>query len=511
MLFPTLTFTLFFLTVYPICWLLRWRHWAWKLFVLLASYVFYGSWDRRFVLLIFLSSVLNYAAARALYRQGQREEGAAPPRPAFKRRAGRRAVLLAALVFNLGLLGVFKYYGFFVESLNEALRGAGFGGRLPFVEVIVPVGISFFTFQAISYVVDVYRGSLAPGRWLDFAVYLAFFPHLVAGPIVRASEFLPQLHVPRTLLPRNATRAALLIGRGLFKKVVISSYVATAIVDPVFGVPGQHSSPEILLAIYGYAVQIYADFSGYTDIAIGIALLLGIRFPQNFDRPYSAVSLQDFWRRWHMTLSRWLRDYLYIPLGGSRHGTLATYRNLMVTMALGGLWHGASLTFLAWGVFHGIGLALERLIVALTSLLRPSSAPTTPGDQGAAAPGTSRPAGLPGWASGAGARWLSRLVTFNLVCVGWVLFRADSLSTAWELLARSVTAWGPAPLVTGSLVAVIGAVLASQFLPASVGARAEAAFGRLPLPLQGAALGAFCAAVVAFGPQGVAPFIYYQF
>ena len=366
MLFPTLTFALFFLTVYPVCWLLRWRHWAWKLFVLLASYVFYGSWDRRFVFLIFLSSVLNYAAARALYRQGP------------ERQTGRRAVLLAALVFNLGLLGVFKYYGFFVESLNEALRGAGFGGRLPFVEVIVPVGISFFTFQAISYVVDVYRGSLAPGRWLDFAVYLAFFPHLVAGPIVRASEFLPQLNVPRTLLPRNATRAALLIGRGLFKKVVISSYVATAIVDPVFGVPGQHSSPEILLAIYGYAVQIYADFSGYTDIAIGIALLLGIGFPQNFDRPYSAVSMQDFWRRWHMTLSRWLRDYLYIPLGGSRHGTLATYRNLMLTMALGGLWHGASLTFLAWGVFHGIGLALERLVVGLAALLRPPGSRTRP-------------------------------------------------------------------------------------------------------------------------------------
>ena len=178
---------------------------------------------------------------------------------------------------------------------------------------------------------------------------------------MRASEFLPQLQLRRRCRQRDATRAALLIGRGLFKKVVISSYVATAIVDPVFGVPAQHTSPEILLAIYGYAVQIYADFSGYTDIAIGVALLLGIRFPQNFDRPYCAVSLQDFWRRWHMTLSRWLRDYLYIPLGGNRHGTLATYRNLMMTMVLGGLWHGASLTFLVWGLFHGLGLALELI------------------------------------------------------------------------------------------------------------------------------------------------------
>ncbi|HVG98744.1 MAG TPA: MBOAT family protein [Chloroflexota bacterium] len=491
MLFPTLTFAVFFLLVFPVCWLLRWRHWAWKLFVLLASYVFYGFWDARFVLLLFTSSVVNYVIARRLVRPVVAENAPVRGRtarlPSWLR--GRRLLLTVALVFNLGILGLFKYYGFFLESLSASLGAMGLPGHLPFVEVIVPVGISFFTFQAISYVVDIYRGKLVPGRWLDFAVYLAFFPHLVAGPIVRASEFMPQLDAPRVLPQRDATRAAFLIGRGLFKKVVISSFVATAIVDPVFGVPAQHSSAEILVAIYGYAVQIYADFSGYTDIAIGVALLLGITFPQNFDRPYSAVSLQDFWRRWHMTLSRWLRDYLYIPLGGNRHGTLATYRNLIVTMVLGGLWHGAALTFLIWGLFHGLGLAVERV--------------------GAALIGRGLYAG-PGLPAGA-RRWLGRLVTFNVVCVSWVYFRADSLATANELLLRSVTAWGPAPLVTAGLVAVIAATVAVQLIPAGIGARVETAFSSLPLPVQGVALGVFCGATIAFGPQGVAPFIYYQF
>jgi alginate O-acetyltransferase complex protein AlgI len=490
-LFPTLTFAVFFLLVFPVCWLLRWRHWAWKLFVLIASYVFYGFWDARFVLLLFTSSVVNYVIARRLVRPVVTENapvrGRAARLPSWLR--GRRLLLTVALVFNLGILGLFKYYGFFLESLSASLGAVGLPGHLPFVEVIVPVGISFFTFQAISYVVDIYRGKLVPGRWLDFAVYLAFFPHLVAGPIVRASEFMPQLDAPRVLPQRDATRAAFLIGRGLFKKVVISSFVATAIVDPVFGVPAQHSSAEILVAIYGYAVQIYADFSGYTDIAIGVALLLGITFPQNFDRPYSAVSLQDFWRRWHMTLSRWLRDYLYIPLGGNRHGTLATYRNLILTMILGGLWHGAALTFLIWGLFHGLGLALERAGAVLIGT-RLHAVPSLP----------------------AGAlRWLGRLVTFNVVCVSWVYFRADSLATANELLRRSVTAWGPAPLVTAGLVAVIAATVAVQLIPAGIGARVETAFSSLPLPVQGVALGVFCGATVAFGPQGVAPFIYYQF
>jgi len=476
MLFPTLTFAVFFVLVYPAYWFLRERvGWAWKPFILVASYIFYGFWDWRFVFLIVASTIVNQGLAVWID----------PPAYRF-----RRPLLVIAVVFNLGLLGVFKYYGFFIDSLNLSLRRLGLGTRLPVLEIIVPVGISFFTFQAITYVVDTYKGKIKPASLIDFAVYLAFFPHLVAGPIVRAAEFIPQLRQAQPVERRQASRAAWLIAIGLFKKVVIASNVATAIVDPVFALPGQHSAPEILFAVYGYAVQIYADFSGYTDMAIGIALLLGITFPQNFDRPYTAISIQDFWRRWHMTLSRWLRDYLYIPLGGSRHGEAKRYRNLIITMTLGGLWHGASLTFVAWGLFHGLGQAAERWF----SRRRAGGEP----DESA------QPSLL--------GRWIGRFLTFNFVCVGWVLFRSDDFGTAVTVLTRAVTAWGrAAPLVTVNLVLVIAAALAMQYFPVRLGHRLEIAFAEPPLVVQGAVMGVVVALIFALGPKGVAPFIYYQF
>src|SRR5690606_18539825 len=278
---------------------------------------------------------------------------------------------------------------------------------------------------AISYVIDIGRGEIRPMSLGEFALYLSFFPHLVAGPIVRASEFGPQLRHrpdPRAVPAGEAFR---LIAFGLFKKVGVSSYVATELVDPVFGAPGAHGSWDLLLGTYAYAIQIYADFSGYTDIAIGCALLLGIRFPQNFDAPYRALSLQDFWRRWHMTLSRWLRDYLYIPLGGSRQGVRRTYRNLFLTMVLGGLWHGAAITFVAWGALHGGYLALERWVKGRWAA-------------------QDRPPAFPPEAT-ALFQWF---VTFHVVCLGWVFFRADSVRTALDVLHSIATASGPAPLVT---------------------------------------------------------------
>jgi alginate O-acetyltransferase complex protein AlgI len=475
MLFPTLTFAVFFLIVYPIYWALRERGGAsWKPFILGASYIFYGFWDWRFVFLIILSTVVNQWLAVWIEPPGYRH---------------RRQLMVLAVAFNLSLLGVFKYYGFFVDSFNTLLRRFDLGTRLPVLEIIVPVGISFFTFQAITYIVDTYKGKIRPAPLLDFAVYLAFFPHLVAGPIVRAAEFIPQLQRPQALERRQASRAAWLIGIGLFKKVVIASALATTIVDPVFALPAQHSAAEVLLAIYGYAIQIYADFSGYTDMAIGIALLLGITFPQNFDRPYSATSLQDFWRRWHMTLSRWLRDYLYISLGGNRRGRWNTYRNLLLTMTLGGLWHGASLTFVAWGLFHGLGLAVERWF-----------------GERREARGEPDPE-----VTSVGRQWLGRLLTFNLVCVGWVLFRADSFGTAIEVLKRAVTAWGPAPLVSLNLALVIAGALLMQYFPLRLSQRIEIALAEPPLIVQGAVMGVVVALIFALGPKGVAPFIYYQF
>ncbi len=266
---------------------------------------------------------------------------------------------------------MFKYYGFFVEDIGGALDSIALGLPLPLLTIALPIGISFFTFQAITYVVDVKRGDAEPASLIDVAIYLSFFPHLIAGPIVRASEFLPQLKSPRDP-NRVAVGAGLaLIALGLVKKVALADMLAREIVDPVFGVPEAYFAPDAILATFAYAAQIYCDFSGYTDIAIGLALLLGFVFPQNFNNPYRATGFRDFWRRWHMTLSRFLRDYLYIPLGGSRGGRVFTYRNLMITMVLGGLWHGAALTFVLWGAFHGVALCTEH---ALRRARRPAHA-----------------------------------------------------------------------------------------------------------------------------------------
>ncbi|HVS41102.1 MAG TPA: MBOAT family O-acyltransferase, partial [Candidatus Dormibacteraeota bacterium] len=332
------------------------------------------------------------------------------------------------------------------------------------------------------YVVDVYRGTIEPASRLDFAVYLAFFPHVVAGPIVRAREFIPQLR-RSTAEPRlDGGRAICLILGGLFKKIVLAGFLSTAIVDPVFGAPAAHSRLEVLAAVYAYAVQIWADFSGYTDIAIGCALLLGIRFPTNFDSPYTATSLQDFWRRWHMTLSRWLRDYVYIPLGGSQGSGLLTARNLMLTMLLGGLWHGAAWTFVVWGGIHGAFLIAERRLRAR------------------------RPPGRTGVD-----RALARLLTFHAVCLAWIFFRADSVGTGVTLLGRLLTGGGPATLVTLPVVVAIAAGIGAQYVPAGTVGRLTARFTQLRPAFQGGVAAAALVGIGVLGPQGVAPFIYYRF
>ena len=372
MIFPTIQFAVFFLAVLALSWsLMPWPRY-WKPFMLAASYFFYGYTDPRFVLLLATSTLLNQGAAVALARWPQRAS-----RPGRRGRSARSTILIAALAADLGLLGWFKYYGFFALSLDQTLGDLDLGAPLPLLQVALPIGISFFTFQAMSYVIDVWRGDTQPARLIDFAVYESFFPHLVAGPIVRAREFIPQLTAPRDRSAVPATRAIFLICGGLTKKVLLADLLARRLVDPVFDTPGQHSAVEVLVAVYGYAAQIYCDFSAYSDIAIGVALLLGFRFPDNFDRPYAALSLQDFWRRWHLTLSRWLRDYVYIPLGGARRGPRRVQINLMITMVLGGLWHGASWTFVLWGALHGGGLAAQRACEARRAT-RPDGAPAGP-------------------------------------------------------------------------------------------------------------------------------------
>ncbi len=485
MLFPTIDFAIFFVVVFTASWLLRPWPRAWKVMILAASYVFYGWWNWHFTFLLAASTVLNQVGAVLVGRLRD-------PRQ-------RRWAMIGTIVGDVGLLGWFKYYGFFTVNVANGLHRLGLHSPLPLLQVALPVGISFFTFMGISYVVDVHRGKIEPAEWLDAAVYLSFFPHLVAGPIVRGSELLPQLRAQRDPRRIDAARAAWLIMAGLAKKVVISSFLAKHIVDPVFAVPHQHSALEVLFAVYGYAVQIYADFSGYTDIAIGVALLLGFRFPENFNAPYTAESLQDFWRRWHITLSSWLRDYVYIPLGGSRQGRWRTACNVMITMLIGGLWHGAAWTFVAWGALHGGGQVVGMLrrdrahrraeeaevvvpaeLALVGSSRVPEEAAVGRGDTVERRGRADRPAGR---------IWLARIVTFHLVCLGWVLFRATSFANAVALLSRLAHP-GAAPLVTPLVVGAIVVSIASQFVPSDVVALAQRRFADLAPVAQGATLAA---------------------
>ncbi len=519
MLFPTMTFAIFFVVVLGVSWRLSDRPLQWKLFVLAASYVFYGWWDARFCLLLAGSTIANHLIVQLVAR-------ARTDRSA-------RIAMLAGVVVNLVVLGFFKYYGFFVDSLLQALEPMGLAPTALLIKVGLPVGISFFTFCAISYVVDVFREEQEPIALLDFAVYLSFFPHLVAGPIVRVSEFEPQLRRRRNRDTVDAVRAARLICRGMFKKVVIANYLATAIVDPVFASPGQSPNLELAVAAIAYAVQIYADFSGYTDMAIGIALLMGIRFPDNFDQPYSATSIQDFWRRWHMTLSRWLRDYVYIPLGGNRGGERAEMRNLVATMAIGGLWHGANWTFIVWGFYHGFGLVLERKWKerparswrrGALDLRDPDADPEHAAADGypdrppmsAAPPRSGADGDTQVMARPAPPRkepnvWVSRLVVFAFVTVGWIFFRAVDLPTAVNYLTGLVTRWGVGDLVTPLVLLTIVAGMVGQFVPRRLGDALEYRASHLPPAALGLGVGLFLVVTNLLGPVGVAPFIYFAF
>ncbi|MBF0130503.1 MAG: MBOAT family protein [Alphaproteobacteria bacterium] len=468
MLFPTLNFALFFLAVYVIAWAIRSRDGARKGFLVAASYVFYANWDWRFVFLLFGSSVLNYLGG--LWIAGARSE---------TRRKGLVAAVVAA---NLGVLGLFKYHGFFLSSLSDLLNALGLGRDLPFLEIVLPIGISFFTFHGISYVVDVYRGRIEACRsFPDILLYISFFPQLVAGPIVRAHFFLPQLRTPPDPNGAASAGAFLLIVLGLFKKVVVANYLATELVDPVFTDPSYYGPVDLILAAYGYAIQIYCDFSAYTDIATGVAALLGYRFPPNFNQPYRSRSLREFWTRWHISLSSWLREYLYIPLGGNRQGAGKTLRNLFLTMLLGGLWHGAAWNFVCWGALHGAGLVVERVFgkVSGTVLFR-------------------HPA-------------LAVFAVFHFVCLAWIFFRAPDVATAWTYLGSLANVEVGARLASPFVLFLLALGAASQALPESLFPRVEARLARLPAPAQGAMLGVMIFLIDALGPEGVAPFIYFQF
>ncbi len=515
MLFPTITFAVFFVLVFVGNWMLMPRQRLWKPFMLVVSLVFYGWWDWRFVVLLALSALANQSFA--LWIAG------------MPRGSGRKWALAAAVAANLGVLGVFKYYGFFVTSVVNFLGAFNLNADLPLLRILLPIGISFLTFRVLSYVIDVYRGTLRPASLLDFSVYVAFFPYLAAGPIARASEFLPQLRGPRD--PRNVdtARAFALIFGGLVKKMLIADFLATRLVDGVFTTPGQYSSLEVLVGIVGYSVQIYCDFSAYADIAIGVSLLLGFELPDNFNAPYTAVSVQDFWRRWHMTLSRWLRDYLYIPLGGNRKGRTRTYVNLMLTMVLGGLWHGAGWTFVFWGFLYGAALVVEhmrldrrkdRALVVRRQRLELAAAlqglaDGAPPPEGPGAPVAPAAAGGPAleydrrpWHGSV----LPRIGVFAFVTFAWVFFRSDTFGAAASVIARLFQGWGSVgAAVTPGVILAIAVGIGVQYVPRSFWERGEARLSVLNPALQGILLAAGFMLLDVLGPAGPAAFLYFQF
>ncbi|MDA0162195.1 MBOAT family protein [Solirubrobacter ginsenosidimutans] len=464
MLFPTVQFAIFFPIVLAISWALMKRQAIWKIFIVFASYVFYACANPKFCLLLAGITLLNQAGAKLIHRSQDEHT--------------RKWIVGVTVTLDLLVLAVFKYYGFFTQSIADALNTVGLGMPLPLLTIALPVGVSFFTFQAISYTVDVKRRLVEPASTIDVALYLSFFPHLVAGPIVRAREFLPQLQEPRDPRKVAVGSGLALIGLGLIKKVVIADYLARTIVDPVFAVPESYGAPDVWMAAYAYTAQIYCDFSGYTDIAIGLALLLGYVFPQNFMSPYRSLGFRDFWRRWHMTLSRFLRDFLYIPLGGNRKGKYKTYRNLFLTMLLGGLWHGAAFTFVLWGAFHGAGLCLEHAFAEKWEKI---------------------------W------KWLRWFITFHLVVFGWILFRSQSLDQAWTFISRlfapgSATLWS-APVILGVVV-----VIGLQLLPSKGVENFQIRLERLQPVVIAVGLAILILYVGATVPsQGVAPFIYFRF
>jgi alginate O-acetyltransferase complex protein AlgI len=469
MLFPTIDFAVFFAVVFAITWALNglntWKKW----WLVAASCYFYAFWRVEFTLLLLGSPVFNYAAALGL---GRLRDG-----------PWRRILLAAAVAANLALLGWFKYYNFFAAQLNDALAAIGIKFELAFIETALPIAISFLTFHALSYIIDVYRRVLKPATSLvDILLYISFFPHLIAGPIVRADKFLAQTAAPRDPAAIRLGPCVLLILGGLFKKVIVANYLSTDFVDGVFRSPTDYSSLDLLFAMYAYSIQIYCDFSAYTDIAIGVAGLLGYEFPQNFNFPYHAASPQDFWRRWHMSLSTWLRDYLYVPLGGNRRGELISCRNVMITMLLGGLWHGASWNFVIWGGLHGLALVVQRMLPAARSRLA---------------------AGI-----GAAAGWF---VTFQFVSFTWVFFRSPSIEASLEYLRTLFGGTNWSTTVTPFVAIVFAAGALTHVVPPRCYEWLERGYDRSPLAVKVLVPFAVIFLIAVAAPAGIAPFIYFQF
>lgn len=465
MIFNSLIFVAFFLIVYPLYLGLTRR--AQNVLLLLASYFFYGWWDWRFLLLLAFTTVVDYTAGRKI----ESAHGA----------VARKRWLLLSISTNLGVLGFFKYFDFFAANAYRAANVFGLDVDPVLLHVILPVGLSFYTFQSIGYTVDVYREKVPAARdLLDFSVFVSFFPQLVAGPIERARHMLPQIQARRIITYEMLREGAWLLLLGYFKKVVVADNVAP-IADAVFNNLGNHPGPATWLGVYAFAIQIYCDFSGYSDIARGLAKLMGFDLMINFRMPYFAVNPQDFWQRWHISLSTWLRDYLYIPLGGNRHGEAKTYRNLGLTMFLGGLWHGAAWHFIAWGVFHGAILIVHRLFTRWRGRDRSLWFPT----------------------------WLRVLAFFHVTCAGWVLFRVNHLGDMGPLFRNLVSPGNLNLAWIAAIVIYLLPLLILDFINERNGDMLR--IKRLPVLARASVYGLLFFYILVCGKVDGSRFIYFQF
>ncbi len=459
MKFNSLSFVIFFIVVYGLLIILKNEKHK-KSLLLVASYFFYGYWDYRFLSLIGFSTIVDYFVGKKLDED----------------KIDRKLLIIISLVINLGLLGVFKYFNFFIDSFNSV-----FGGNLSSLNIILPVGISFYTFQTLSYSLDVYRRKINHvDSLIDFALFVSFFPQLVAGPIVRAKDFLPQLKNKIVLSSDNYLIGFQIFLFGAVKKVLIADRLAYY-VDNVFVSPRVFDSLTIWLAVVSYAVQIYADFSGYSDMAIGISRMLGFTLPKNFDVPYVARNITEFWRRWHISLSSWLKDYLYISLGGNRKGRIRTYLNLLITMVLGGLWHGASYNFVLWGTLHGLALAIHKFYMEFIE--KNTKVKLFP---------------------------LNWIATLMFVSTLWVPFRAESFSLTLDILKKMyIFSDGISYLYFYSLV-MIPLVSASHLFKV-LARKDDYLYFKSISPMSFGVVLSIVLMLLLFSPSTPSPFIYFQF
>jgi D-alanyl-lipoteichoic acid acyltransferase DltB (MBOAT superfamily) len=487
MIFSTGLFMFLFLGFYIVYNTLENRFTTRIIYVILFSLYFYYKTSGIWLILLIITATVDYFAGNAI--------------AASKNKTTRKLFVALSILVNLGMLAYFKYTNFLYESgvniihaINPIFNNTSFETvQYKPLDIFLPVGISFFTFQSLSYTIDLYRNQIKPvRRWIDYLFFASFFPGLVAGPIVRAKDFVPQIYKKPALSHNQFGEALYLIICGLLKKCIISDYISVNFVDRIFDAPSLYTGVENLMGVYGYALQIYCDFSGYSDMAIGIALLLGFRFNINFDSPYQSATITEFWRRWHISLSTWLRDYLYIPLGGNRKGKVRTYINLIITMLLGGLWHGAALRFILWGAIHGVAQAIHKFLAGIFKLK------------------------ILGKDMSVGERIINTIFTFHLVCFAWIFFRAENMEKAGQMLTQIFGHFeaGVFPqLVSGYktvfLLMVAGYII--HFIPKKIDLYLQKQVTVMPLWGKAALLSLAILFVIQMKGSEIVPFIYFQF